>query len=204
VIKLRREVAQLRAGGAGGAGGYAQAQIQRLEAQKAEVIAQANAQKAVLAKEVKSLRAELDRVKPGNLAGGAPSIPLSEGETALADALKKRREFEENFTRTLRDLRRELDESSIKNLSTHGQVPLGIRSLLQLSNERVEKVMEETAQVPVEERLHIEALRLLVENAKLRKTLNEYSEGLLHNTLCKMDVAAGDTGKASGSFFGLM
>ena len=24
------------------------------------------------------------------------------------------------------------------------------------------------------------------------------------NTLCKMDVAAGDTGKASGSFFGLM
>ena len=28
----------------------------------------------------------------------------------------------ENFTRTLRDLRRELDESSIKNLSTHGQV----------------------------------------------------------------------------------
>ena len=35
-------------------------------------------------------------------------------------------------------------------------------------------------QVPVEERLHIEALRLLVENAKLRKTLNEYSEGLLH------------------------
>jgi hypothetical protein len=32
-------------------------------------------------------------------------------------------------------------------------------------------------QVPVEERLHIEALRLMVENAKLRKTLNEYSEG---------------------------
>lgn len=32
----------------------------------------------------------------------------------------------------------------------------------------------------MEERLHIEALRLLVENAKLRKTLNEYSEGLLH------------------------
>ena len=31
--------------------------------------------------------------------------------------------------------------------------------------------------VPVEERLHIEALRLMVENAKLRKTLNEYSEG---------------------------
>jgi hypothetical protein len=54
---------------------------------------------------------------------------------------------QENFTRTLRDLRRELDGSSIKNLSTKGQVPLGIRSLLQLSNERIEKVMEEAAQV---------------------------------------------------------
>ena len=42
-------------------------------------------------------------------------------------------------------------------------------------------------QVPVEERLHIETLRLLVENAKLRKTVNTYSEGLLHNTLVKMD-----------------
>jgi hypothetical protein len=42
-------------------------------------------------------------------------------------------------------------------------------------------------QVPVEERLHIEALRLLMENAKLRKCLNEYSEGLLHNTLIKIE-----------------
>lgn len=66
----------------------------RWQAQKAEVIAQANAQKAVLAKEVKSLRAELDRVGDSKLAGGAPMIPLSEGEQALADALKKRREFE--------------------------------------------------------------------------------------------------------------
>lgn len=58
------------------------------------MIAQANAQKAVLAKEVKSLRAELDRVGDSRPAGGAPMIPLSEGEQALADALKKRREFE--------------------------------------------------------------------------------------------------------------
>jgi len=49
-------VAQLRAaqggGGADEAAKKAQMEIQRLEAQKAEVIAQANAQKAVLAKEV--------------------------------------------------------------------------------------------------------------------------------------------------------
>ena len=41
--------------------------------------------------------------------------------------------------------------------------------------ERIEKAMEEVAQVPVEERLHIETLRLLMENAKLRKNLNGLS-----------------------------
>ncbi len=44
--------------------------------------------------------------------------------------------------------------------------------------------------MPVEERLHIEALRLLIENAKLRKCLNDYSEGLLHNTLIKIEPAS--------------
>jgi hypothetical protein len=33
--------------------------------------------------------------------------------------------------------------------------------------------------------LHIEGLRLLIENCKLRKALNEYSEGLLGNALVK-------------------
>ena len=64
--------------------------------------------------------------------------------------------------------------------------------------------MEEAAQVPVEERLHIEALRLLVENSKLRKTLNEYSEGLLHNTLVKMESDVSAQRKGSGSFFGMV
>ena len=70
-------------------------------------------------------------------------------------------------------------------------------------------------QVPVEERLHIETLRLFMENAKvdffsssrglalftdvfaikltcqnfskLRKVLNDYSEGILHNTLSRVE-----------------
>ena len=41
-------------------------------------------------------------------------------------------------------------------LGSKAQASMGVRSMLQLSNERVEKVMEEAAQVPVEERLHIE------------------------------------------------
>jgi len=86
--------------------------------------------------------------------------------------MERRREFEENFTRTIRDLRKELEQSNIKSLSASNQIPLSVRALIQLSNERIEKAMEEVAQVPVEERLHIETLRLLMENAKLRKNLN--------------------------------
>ena len=62
--------------------------------------------------------------------------------------------------------------------------------------------MEEVAQVPVEERLHIETLRLFMENAKLRKNLNDYSEGILHNTLSRMD--GGGSNRKTGSFFGII
>ncbi len=47
--------------------------------------------------------------------------------------------------------------------------------------------MEDAALIPVEERIHIETLRLLIENAKLRKLLNDYSEGILRNSLAKVD-----------------
>mmetsp|Transcript_10032 Transcript_10032/g.23330 ORF Transcript_10032/g.23330 Transcript_10032/m.23330 type:complete len:352 (-) Transcript_10032:233-1288(-) len=247
VVKLRKEVAQLKAsqGGDQGGGGSetlkaARMEVARLEAQRNEVMAQANGQKAALAKEVMSLRSQLERVdmeraalggSPGGMGpGGVPGQPgrgsvgqippghvtslpgIPGGVRDVSEALQRRREFEENFTRTLRELRKELEHTSLKHLSSKGQVPLGVRSLLQLSNERIEKVMEEAAQVPVEERLHIEALRLLMENAKLRKTLNEYSEGLLHNALVKSDEAPGAVRgpgtaakkPASSSFFGLI
>jgi hypothetical protein len=48
-----------------------------LEAQKAEVIAQANAQKALLAKEVKHLRSELDSA---STRGAAPAKPVAANE----------------------------------------------------------------------------------------------------------------------------
>mmetsp|Transcript_27187 Transcript_27187/g.55440 ORF Transcript_27187/g.55440 Transcript_27187/m.55440 type:complete len:330 (-) Transcript_27187:17-1006(-) len=227
VVKLRKEVAQLKAaqGDATQESDIlksARMEVTRLEAQKNEVIAQANGQKAALAKEVMSLRNQLERAETerSNIqigmktkanpdvsavpAGHVTQLPGIPGQVRdVSEALQRRREFEENFTRTLRDLRKELEHTSLKHLSSKGQVPLGVRSLLQLSNERVEKVMEEAAQVPVEERLHIEALRLLMENAKLRKTLNEYSDGLLHNALVKSDEPTGQK-KGSTTFFGLI
>jgi hypothetical protein len=45
-------------------------------------------------------------------------------------------------------------------------------------------------QVPVEDRLHIEALRLLIENSKLRKCLNEYSSEFLNKTILKAELVA--------------
>ena len=60
-----------------------------LQTQKAEVIAQANASKAMLAKEVKSLRAELERVggSEGRYAGADPvpdTTALTDGEQVCA------------------------------------------------------------------------------------------------------------------------
>jgi hypothetical protein len=215
VVKLRREVATLRAAAntPGPVSSSEETEIRRLkqetlnlESQKQAIIAQANAQKALLAKEIKSLRTEVEKV-----GGGAPpsnmSQPGSQVNTVqakeVAALMERRREFEENFTRTIRDLRKELEQSNIKSLATTNQVPLSVRALIQLSNERIEKAMEEAAQVPVEERLHIETLRLFMENAKLRKNLNDYSEGILHNTLSRID-GGGAGNRKTGSFFGII
>jgi len=165
----------------------AKLEIATLEAQKAEVIAQTNAQKALLAKEVKHLRSEIDVTRARAQAAEPPAIDSGDQGKEIVAALNRRREFEENFTRTLRDLRKELEMSSLKSISSKNQMRIGVRSMIQLSNERIERVMEEASQVPVEERLHIEALRLLIENSKLRKTLNDYAEGILHNTLSKVE-----------------
>jgi hypothetical protein len=49
------------------------------------------------------------------------------------------------------------------------------------------QVMEDAALIPVEERIHIENLRLLIVNAKLRKIVIDSSEGVLSNSLAKVD-----------------
>ena len=213
VVKLRREVATLRAAGSApvpASSAEEETEIRRLrsetqdlESQKAAIIAQANAQKALLAKEVKTLRTELDRIRSGSQAHEVqPASALSTQQTKEIGAqLERRVEFEENFTRTIRDLRRELEQSDLKALQKNNQMPLSVRALIQLSNERVERTMEEAAQVPVEERVHIETLRLLMENAKLRKILNDYSEGILHNTLSRID---GNPKSKSATFFGIL
>uniref|UniRef100_A0A7S0W5T5 Uncharacterized protein n=1 Tax=Hemiselmis tepida TaxID=464990 RepID=A0A7S0W5T5_9CRYP len=133
------------------------------------------------------MRGEIDVTRARSRAAEPPAIDTGDHGREIVAALQRRKEFEENFTRTLRDLRKELEMSSLKSISAKNQLPIGVRSMIQLSNERIEKVMEEASQVPVEERLHIEALRLVIENSKLRKTLNDYAEGILHNTLAKVE-----------------
>ena len=112
----------------------------------------------------------------------------------------------------------ELIQTSLKEIDAKNRFKVGVRNLIQISNERIDKVrspretirnlclpmqkllgaaalksvlggqvMEDAALIPVEERIHIETLRLLIENAKLRKILNDYSEGILRNCLAKVD-----------------
>ena len=71
--------------------------------------------------------------------------------------------------------------------------------MLQMSNERIDIAMDAAKSVRVEERLHIECLRIAIENAKLRKALNEYAEGLLQNVLVKNDVVRRDATSGQGN-----
>jgi hypothetical protein len=187
--QLRKELATLKARqqDAGGPLGISDAlkqarmEKERKEAEKAEVVRQANAQKQMLASEVKTLRAEIQGLKvslsnplaimDAPAANGAVGI-LPEN---VAEALERRKAFEEQFSMTIRSLREELMDTSIKRISSRSQTPQGIRALLVLSDERIERIMAEASKVPVDERLHIEGIRLFIENCKLRQELNQVS-----------------------------
>ena len=133
-------------------GNAVQAQIekQRKEAEKAEVVAQANSEKQVLANEIKNLRALVQQ-------GGSSSNPLAERSGPVSsvallpdnvvDALERRKAFEEQFSLNIRSLREELQETSIKRLSSRSQTPQGIRALLLLCDERINKIMAEAVKV---------------------------------------------------------
>lgn len=129
---------------------------ERKEAEKAEVVAQANQQKQMLASEVRSLRGEIQGLKGsmGNplALAAAPGSPMRSGAAGVlpenvAEALERRKAFEEQFSMTLRSLREELMDTSIKRLSSRSQTPQGVRALLVLSDERIDRIMTEAAKV---------------------------------------------------------
>ena len=118
---------------------------ERIEAEKAEVVAQASSQKQVLVSEVSMLRNEIiqaSRAPPSASKGFGRPVP---GD--VADALERRKAFEEQFSMTMRQLREELMGTSIKQLSGRSQTPQSVRALLALSDERISRIMEEAYQV---------------------------------------------------------
>ena len=124
---------------------------ERKEAEKAEVVAQANQQKQMLAGEVKSLRGEIQVMK-GSMSNPLAGSPMKGGALAIlpenvTEALERRKAFEEQFSMTLRSLREELMDTSIKRLSSRSQTPQGVRALLVLSDERIDRIMAEAAKV---------------------------------------------------------
>eukprot|EP00960_Hanusia_phi_P052060 761224-Hanusia_phi.AAC.1 len=202
IVKLRREVALLRASSVPPEASKQDEEavkklrdeIETLQTLKEQTIKnQANVQKAVLNKEILTLRSELEAMKEEH---GFHDMDLSEmkametpeAQKEIANSLFQRKLFEENFTRVTRDLRKELEQvivvlctsktdhfnqNDLKRLSKT-YVSSNIQTTIQISNERIEKVlgissvlainpfkvMEEAAQVPVESRLHVETLSL--------------------------------------------
>ena len=79
----------------------------------------------------------------------------------------------------LRGMRTELESTSIRHLACACGHTAGVKPLLQVSADKLEQVMSDAKQFPVTSDLHLEALRLVVENARLRATINGYSEQFL-------------------------
>ena len=95
---------------------------------------------------------------------------------------------EHDLVVTLRHMRQELYTTSMRHLVAHSQDKHGVRQLLKISNDRLECVIADARQLPVKTDLELEALRLLVENAHLRKAINGYSDEFLAIAAAKQEL----------------
>lgn len=187
VIKLRKELQELRVGHEirqkAAVGNERLLQnleddMRRMARERDEAIVKANGQKGLLAKEVRTLREELfeaNSVLEYNVQ--QQQMITYDPNSPVARALAQRREFEENFTRNLRELREALSQTSLKELSASTASPVGIRTLLQMSDKKINAVVEAARGVQVEERLHIECLRIAIGQTPLHSTCH----------LCRLD-----------------
>ena len=55
--------------------------------------------------------------------------------------------FENNFLQRVKDLRKALHESTVKHLSQHKSTPVGIRTILNVSDQRISRVIEQIDRV---------------------------------------------------------
>ena len=89
----------------------------------------------------------------------------------------------------LRGMRTELESTSIRHLAGACGHTAGVKPLLQVSADKLQQVIADAKQFPVTSDLHLEALRLVVENARCRPAEMSLSELLKLNLahLCESD-----------------
>ena len=86
------------------------------------------------------------------------------------------------------DFRRKLSETALKVIS--GEVSLGVRELLSLSNQKIDTILQDIASVPAQDKLQQEALSLLKENTNLRKVPRYPRTTAMHTYACASEPLA--------------
>jgi hypothetical protein len=186
VVKLRAEVSRLQAKPTrtfvnDGSLEPLRDDILLLQAYKAETIEKRERDKILLKRQIAQLLLEAENIRsgrkmdPGCLEQMEETLDMHEDDCQM---LVEEAILDKDFASTLRAMRQDL-MTSIHDLSKTMQEKHSVKSLLKLSNERLQRVIGEATQLPVTSRLHLEALRLIAENAQLRKSLNGFAEQFL-------------------------
>eukprot|EP00960_Hanusia_phi_P063709 765543-Hanusia_phi.AAC.2 len=108
-----------------------------------KIIAQSNLQNKALANEIFQLKEEIVQLK--EILGLQPCS--NQLTSNVINALVMQKMFENKFLETVQDLRKALHQSSVKHLSERKASPVGIRTILSISDQRIAKVMEELDKV---------------------------------------------------------
>lgn len=162
----------------------------------------------VIRAEIMSLKAQLvddGTVVPVQSDGSRIEDSTTSGSawTTLSPGLRLRhiRHFDMRFEKKIADIRRAFVSTSVENVSGLEASAIDMQSFLKESTKRISVLKERAQTLAAERPLHHISIDLLVENGRLRGVVNDYTEGLVSETLSRWEISKGEGGSAKPGAF---
>jgi len=168
--------------------------------EKEKIMEEGQKEKVFIAKEIKVLReqlvdaqAEERRLEAGVDAGARVTAASgsSEKDRVMA-AIAEKEKLDELFLEQSVEMRQNLRASALNRLA-QGNSQLTIHQLIAISNDQIHRIVNQASNLKADKIVQKEFVNLLHENGSIRRTLNEYAEGLLRDppkgsTAANMDM----------------
>jgi hypothetical protein len=167
--------------------------------EKEKIMEEGQKEKVFIAKEIKVLREQLvdaqgeeRRLEAGIDAGARLTAASGSNEKQrVMAAIAEKEKLDELFLEQAVEMRQNLRASALNRLA-QGNSQLTIHQLIAISNDQIHRIVNQASNLKADKIVQKEFVNLLHENGSIRRTLNEYAEGLLRDPPKGSAAAAND------------